>query len=80
MFNVGNISPHSAPDNWEFIVNGVKNTSHILPYFDTHLLQTKKKESYNLWKQLRIQLINGDHLNNLTRADMVKTCKYINKL
>jgi len=79
IFSVGNISPHSVADNWEYIVNGIKNTSHIIPYFDTHLLYTKKKQSYNLWKELRIQLIKGDHLNNDTRAKMVQLAKTINK-
>lgn len=79
IFGLGTVSPHSAKDNWEFIVNGVKNTSHILPYFDTHVLYSKKKESYYLWKQLRIQLINGDHLNSDSRLEMVKLAKCINK-
>lgn len=79
LFGVGTISPHSVPNNWEFIVNGVKNTSHLLSYFDTHVLYSKKKESYNLWKQLRIQLINGDHLNTDSRSEMVKLAKCINK-
>jgi hypothetical protein len=79
LFGLGTVSPHSAPNNWEFIVNGVKNTSHILPYFDTYTLFSKKKESYYLWKQLRIQLINGDHLNSDSRLEMVKLAKCINK-
>ena len=66
-------------DNWEYVVNGVKNTSHIIPYFDTHLLYTKKNQSYNLWKELRILLINGAHLNSETRAKMVQLAKSINK-
>jgi hypothetical protein len=79
IFGVGTVSHHSALNNWELIVNGVKNTSHILPYFDTHVLYSKKKESYYLWKQLRIQLINGDHLNSEYRLEMVKLAKCINK-
>jgi hypothetical protein len=79
LFGVGTISPHFAPNHWVFIVNGVKNTNHILPYFDTYVLNSKKKESYYLWKQLRIQLINGDHLNSESRSEMVKLAKCINK-
>ena len=66
-------------NNWEYVVNGVKNTSYIITYFDTHLLYTKKKQSYNLWKELRIQLINGVHLNSESRAKMVQLAKTINK-
>nr|YP_009517219.1 LAGLIDADG homing endonuclease [Myochromella boudieri]AYE93149.1 LAGLIDADG homing endonuclease [Myochromella boudieri] len=79
ILKVGDVSHHSLPNNWNYIVNGVKNTANIIPYFETHLLLSKKKESYNLWKQLRLQLINGDHLNDLSRVEMVKICKYINK-
>ena len=63
IFSVGYVRTHSVTNNWEYVVNGVKNTSNIITYFDTHLLYTKKKQSYNLWKELRIQLINGAHLN-----------------
>ena len=75
IFRVGNVSPHSVGDNWEYIVNGIKNTSNIIPYFDTPLLYTNKKQSYNLWKELRILLINGAHLNSETREQ-----KWFNRL
>jgi len=77
IFGVGTVSSHSSSNNWELIINGIKNTSHILPYFETHELYSKKKESYYLWKQLRNQLINGDHLNNEYRLEMVKLAKSI---
>lgn len=64
IFSAGQVRPHSVADNWEYVVNGVKNTNHIIPYFDKHLLYNKKKQSYNLWKELRIQLINGAHLSS----------------
>ncbi len=79
LFNVGTVSSHSVKNNWEFIVNGVKNTSNILSYFDTHKLYSKKNESYKLWKQLRNQLINKDHLNKDSRLNMIKLAKSINK-
>jgi hypothetical protein len=77
IFGVGTVSLHSASNNWELIINGVKNTSYIIPYFDTHVLYSNKKESYYLWKQLRINLINGDHLNSEFRLEMVKLAKSI---
>ena len=77
LFNVGVVTSHSSQNNWEYIVNGVKNTAYILPYFDTHLLHSKKAESYLLWKQLRIQLINKDHLNINSRKVMVELAKRI---
>ena len=79
IFSVGYVRTHSVTNNWEYVVNGVKNTSNIITYFDTNLLYTKKKQSYNLWKKLRIQLINGVHLNSESRAKMVQLAKTINK-
>ena len=79
IFSVGSVRTHSVANNWEYVVNGVKNTSYIITYFDTHLLYTKKKQSYNLWKKLRIQLINAVHLNRESRAKMVQLAKTINK-
>lgn len=78
-FGVGYVRPHSLGENWEYVINGVKNTALIIPYFDTHLMYTKKKQSYNLWKELRLLLINGAHLNSETRVKLVKLAKTINK-
>lgn len=80
LFGVGNVSKHSTPNNWEFIVNGVKNCDSILPYFDKYVLYSKKKESYELWKELRLQLIKGDHLNSNTRIIMKELANKINKI
>jgi hypothetical protein len=49
-----------------------------LPYFDQHALQTKKRDSYLLWKELRMQLINKDHLNLESRKEMIKLAKRVN--
>jgi LAGLIDADG endonuclease len=77
-FGVGSVRAHSVAENWEYVINGVKNTALIIPYFDTHSMYTKKKQSYNLWKELRLLLINGSHLNSETRVKMVKMAKTIN--
>ena len=61
-------------------VNGVKNCDSILPYFDKYVLYSKKKESYELWKELRLQLIKGDHLNSNTRIIMKELANKINKI
>jgi len=82
LFNVGTISPHSETfaNNWQYTVNGVKNTVSILPYFDQYALKTKKKDSYLLWKELRLQLINKDHLNLESRKEMIKLSKRVNNI
>jgi cytochrome c oxidase subunit 1 len=80
LFGVGNVFKHSSPNNWEYIVNGVKNCNSILPYFDKYVLFSKKKESYKLWKELRLQLIKGDHLNTNTRIKMKELANEINNV
>jgi hypothetical protein len=74
LFNVGFVSPHSAPNNWQYTVNGVINNVSILPYFDNHTLKTNQKNNYLLWKQLRLPggLINKDNLNLESRKEMIK--------
>lgn len=78
-FGVGYVRAHSEDDNWEYVINGVKNTALVIPYFDTHLMYTKKKQSYKIWKELRLLLINGAHLNSEKRVNLVKLAKTINK-
>lgn len=78
IFGVGTVSSHFEHNHWIFLVNGVKNSNNIINYFDTHELYSKKKESYYLWKQLRIKIINGDHLNIESRSEMIKLAKCIN--
>jgi hypothetical protein len=80
LFNVGAISQHSKDNNWQYTVNGVNNTLSILPYFDQYALKTKKKDSYLLWKELRLQLINKDHLNLESRKEMIKLTKRVNNI
>lgn len=80
LFGVGSVFQHSVADNWEYIVNGVKNNSAIIPYFDTHGLHSKKNEVYILWKKLRTQLMNGDHLKPSSRIEMKEVAKHMNKI
>ena len=80
LFGVGNVFKHSSPNNWEYIINGVKNCNSILPYFDKYVLFSKKKESYKLWKELRLQLIKGDHLNTNIRIKMKELANEINNV
>jgi hypothetical protein len=80
LFNVGAVWPHFAQDHWCYIINGLKNTEAIITYFDSHSLNSNKTESYILWKNLREQLKNKEHLNTETRKEMVKTAKRINNM
>jgi hypothetical protein len=78
LFKVGAISPHFQKDNWEYRVNGVSNCSYLIPYFSDKL-NSNKKNSFILWKEIRIRLINGEHLITETRAELKSQVKIINK-
>lgn len=60
----GVVRPHSRLYNFEVIVNGLKNMTRVLEYFDTHPLYTKKAKSYLIWKEVRTSLINKEHLSS----------------
>jgi LAGLIDADG endonuclease len=60
-------------------VNGVKNITNLFPYFDKYSLKTKKKESYLKWKILCQRLEKGEHLNNISRKELIDLSKSINK-
>jgi hypothetical protein len=81
LFNqsITSVYPHSAKDVYELRFNGVKNITNLFPYFDKYSLQTKKKESYNKWKILCQRLEKGEHLNNISRKELIDLSKSINK-
>lgn len=44
----GTVREHSTKGVYELTVNGIRNTSCVLDYFDNHELRSKKKKSYEL--------------------------------
>ena len=74
----GSVVPHSVKNVWEIRINGTKNCLGLFSYFDKYTLNTKKKDSYLKWKLLHSRLINKDHLDNITRLELIKISKEIN--
>ena len=74
----GSVVPHSV-NNWEIRINGVKNCKGLFAYFDEYNLISKKYESYLKWKTIHSRLINEDHLNEVTRQELVTLSKKVNK-
>lgn len=64
----GVVQSHSYPYNFELTVNGVKNMTKVLKYFDTHPLLSKKAKSYLIWKEVRASLMKGEHLSPDSRV------------
>ena len=80
LFNVGQIENHYHKHNYSYIISGLKNCLKLIEsnYFEKFLLKTNKKNSYILWKELYINLLNKDHLNSLFRDNLIKKSKLIN--
>ena len=81
LFNqsLASVQPHTANNVFELRVNGVKNIRNLFPYFDKYSLKTQKKESYDKWKLLCHKLEKGEHLNNISRKELIELSKSINK-
>lgn len=76
----GSVVPHSVDNVWEIRINGVKNCKGLFAYFDQYNLITKKVYSYSKWKIIHSRLIKGDHLNEVTRQELVTLAKQVNKI
>lgn len=76
---IGAVVPHSQEDTWEYRVNGLKNCEGLFDYFDRYPLLSNKNISYTTWKILHSRLKKGEHLNTLTRKELIELSKTINK-
>lgn len=79
-FNTGKIEGHSAKDNYNYIVSGLKNINKIFPYFDKYDFLGIKGTSYKLFKILIRNLENKDHLCAEKRKSLVIKCENINSI
>ena len=75
----GSVVPHSADNNWEIRINGVTNCKGLFNYFDQYKLITNKNNSYLKWKLLHFRINNKDHLNPISRKELIILSKEINK-
>ena len=64
----GVIRSHSAEGVNELTVNGVRNMVRVFYYFESHLLLTKKANSYRIWREVHTLIVHGEHLSPESRA------------
>ncbi len=76
---IGSVVPHSLKYNWELRINGLKNCSIILSYFDEHPLLTKKGISYKKFKDILERIKNKEHMDPIKRQNLKRLAKDINK-
>jgi len=58
----GTVRPHSHVRVNELTVNGASKMLRVFKYFDAHSLLTKKAESYRIWREVHVAILNGEHL------------------
>jgi hypothetical protein len=81
LFNTGIIENHYHHDNYSYVVSGLKSCSKLLDlnYFEKFNLKTNKNNSYLLWKDLYLKLLQKDHLKPNLRIELLQKSKLINK-
>jgi hypothetical protein len=75
----GVVRPHSQSGVYELTVNGVRNMSRVFRYFDAHPLLTKKANSYQLWREVHVSILNKEHLSPVLRAILKTKVATINR-
>lgn len=77
----GVVLQHSKPEVNELTINGARNVERVFKYFDTHSLQTKKANSYQIWREVHASILKGEHLASLpeSRAALKVKAATINK-
>lgn len=78
LFGVGRVEPHSIPDNFGLIINGLRNQVSVVNYFNTHPLYTKKALSFLAYKELITGFAAKNHLDPVLRAKMTELASQVN--
>lgn len=79
-FGVGVIESHHQKENYSYIVSGLNNVIQIYFYFDNNLQHFLgiKRNSYLPFKDVNNRIKAGDHLNEVTRKELVLMSNNIN--
>ena len=62
---------YNNSDYLDLKINGLENCKQIFPYFDKYGLKSFKKDSYLKWKHIHYKITLGDHLNELSRKELI---------
>jgi hypothetical protein len=76
----GVVRPHFKAGVNELTVNGVRNMKGLFKYFDIFSLHTKKAKSYQIWREIHLAILNGEHLSKESRAALKAKAATINKI
>ena len=79
-FEAGQIEGHSSKDNYQFVVNGIKNLKNQYPYFDLFPFKGTKAISYKKFKDLNILIQEKQHLDLSKRSKLIKLSNDINAI
>ena len=79
-FKVGQIEGHSVKDNYQFVVNGLKDLNNQYSYFDLFPFKGTKAINYKKFKDLNILIQEEQHLDLSKRSKLIKLSNDINAI
>jgi hypothetical protein len=80
LFNIGTITCESKKNNcYSFRIQGIIPCLKVYDYFKKYPLQTKKQQSFLLWKEIHQAILEKKHLISEERIILIEKAKQINK-
>lgn len=79
LFKKGRIEYHYPSNSFAYVLSGIKNLNCVFSYFNKYKLKTKKRHSYDKWKNLHFRLLQKDHLKAQKRRFLIKLANRINQ-
>ena len=80
LFNAGALEAHSVKSNYSYILSGVKACYNIYDYFYNFPLKTKKKTSFELWKEIHDAITKKEHLDLVKRKALIEKAQKVNSI
>ena len=79
-FKVGHIEGHSVKDNYQYVVNGLKDLNNQYTYFDLFPFKGTKAINYKKFKDLNFLIQEKQHLDLSKRSKLIKLSNDINAI
>lgn len=80
LFQGGTLEAHSKKSNYSYILSGNKICYNLYDYFKYFPLLSKKAISFELWKEIHLQITNKEHLDLNLREILIDKAKKVNSI
>ena len=78
LFGNGVVKPHHEPNNWLWVVSGIKACFLLRPYFERFPLFSKKRSSFEKWLFIASAIQAKNHLVPIERVKLIALSKEVN--